>query len=121
MPKADREYVYICQGFTDARDLAFKGIPVGVEICPSCRGNGKRVQRYLEGAMTGRCDFCDANGFVYTDTARPVLPSVTNQIAVASGVDFRRSDIYGIDWRQHTPQERGPETSDWDLTREPTK
>lgn len=97
-----RDYVYIAQGCADARDIEFKSIPVGIQVCPSCEGNGKRVQRYLEGRMTGPCDFCSATAFVYMDTARPVPTSVTNQIAVANGLEFRRFEAHGIDWR--TPQ-----------------
>lgn len=105
---SEREYVYITQGCNDARDLEFKGIPPGIEVCPSCHGNGKRLQRYLEGRMSGPCDFCDANAFVYTNTARPVPDSVTNQIAVASGLSVRRFHAHGIDWKSTPQPERRP-------------
>ena len=94
-----RDYVCIANECIDARDVVFTGIPAGIETCPMCHGNGKRVQRYLEGRMMGPCDFCDATAFVYTHTAKPVPISVTNQIAVASGLSFRRFDAHGIDWR----------------------
>lgn len=96
-----RDYVYIADDCLDARDIEFKGIPPGVELCPICHGNGKYVQRYLEGRMTGPCTgyaCCDASGFVYTDTARAVPISVTNQIAVASGLTYRRFESHGLDW-----------------------
>lgn len=93
-----REYVYITQGCLDARDIEFKGVPAMVEICPMCHANGKHVQHYREGKMTGPCDFCDAAGFVYKGTARGVPISVTNQIAVASVVKFQSFFAYGIDW-----------------------
>lgn len=96
--KPEREYAGITQGCLDARDLKFKGIPVGVVVCLTCHGNGKYRQYYIEGRMVGRCDSCDANGFVYQHTARAVPFSVTNQIAVASGLNVRRFDIYGLDW-----------------------
>ena len=93
-----REYIHITTGCLDARDIAFRGVPDGVIACLSCHGNGKRVQRYIEGRFTGPCDLCQATGFVYRDTARPVPLSVTNQIAVASGVSFRQFHAFGIDW-----------------------
>jgi hypothetical protein len=101
--KLERAYVYIAKGCLDARDLEFKGIPPGVQICPMCHGNGKYVQRYMEGRLTGSCTgyaCCDVTGFVYIDTARAVPISVTNQIAVASGLVYQRFDIYGLDWRR---------------------
>ena len=100
MRQQERPYVHITQGCLDARDIEFSGIPSAVEICPSCKGNGKRVQHYIEGLMTGRCDFCDANGFIYSGTAKAAPFSVTNQIAVASKVECKRFDIYGLDWRK---------------------
>lgn len=101
MPK-EREYVSITQGCLDARDIKFKGIPEGIEICPLCKGNGKWYQHYMEGKFTGACTLCDAKGFVYTATAKPVPVSVTNQIAVASGMTYKRFDIYGLDWKKET-------------------
>jgi hypothetical protein len=98
MSKPEREYVYITQGCLDARDIKFEGVPVMIEICPLCHANGKRVQYYMEGKMTGPCDFCNAAGFVYKDTARGVPLSVTNQIAVASGVKLQSFFAHGIDW-----------------------
>jgi hypothetical protein len=99
--KPERPYVYITDGCLDARDIEFKGIPVGVKICPTCHGNGKYVQLYREGRLTGTCTgygCCDVSGFVYTNTGRGVPISVTNQIAVASGLSFRCFDVYGLDW-----------------------
>lgn len=92
------DWISITPGCLDARDIEFICLPAGVEVCPSCLGNGKYKQHYIEGRMTGRCDFCDANGFVYTSTAKPVPESVTNQIAVANNLNYRRYDIYGLDW-----------------------
>jgi ssDNA-binding Zn-finger/Zn-ribbon topoisomerase 1 len=83
------DYVYIADGCLDARDIEFKGVPPGVMICPICRGNGKYVQNYFEGRLIGPCagyGCCDVTGFVYTNTGRAVPISVTNQIAVASGL-----------------------------------
>ena len=91
-------YVYIVSGCLDARDLEFKGVPDAVMVCPFCLGNGKRKQWYLEGRSTRPCDFCDVSGFVYKATCRGVPISVTNQIAVASGLRFRRFQTHGIDW-----------------------
>lgn len=99
MSVKERDYVYIARGCADARDLGFTGIPDGIVVCPSCHGNGKRLQWYCDAPrMTGPCDFCKTTGFVYSETARPVPISVTNQIAVASGLGFRRFDSHGIDW-----------------------
>lgn len=100
MSKPKREYVYIAQDCIDARDIQFRGIPESIATCPLCHGNGKSVQHYIEGRMTGPCDFCDANGFIYRGTSRAAPLSVTNQIAVASGVTFRRYETQGIDWRR---------------------
>ena len=94
----EREWVSLGSGCADARDLKFEGVPESIVICPFCHGNGKRRQRYIEGRMTGRCDFCDVSGFVYRDTSRGVPESVLNQIAVASGLRYRRYEMYGIDW-----------------------
>lgn len=94
-----REYVYIAADCVDARDIPFAGIPEEIVVCPLCEGNGKRVQRYIEGRMSGPCDFCDVSGFVYRSTSRGVPISVTNQIAVASGVSFRCYHD-GIDWHR---------------------
>lgn len=102
--KPARESVYITQGCADARDLAFKCVPDPVAVCPLCHGNGKRRQWYLEGMMTGPCDFCAVSGFIYRNTSKGVPISVTNQIAVASGYSFRRFEMCGIDWQ------REPET-----------
>jgi hypothetical protein len=96
---ADRPYVYLHQGCADARDLEFK-TPDGIVRCFACEGNGKYVQRYIEGSMTGSCDWCKAFGFRYEDADRPVSESVLNQIAVASNLEYQRCDIYGIDWRR---------------------
>ena len=95
----EREHVFIVDGCLDARDIEFKGIPERVELCPICLGNGRRRQRYIEGVMSGPCDFCDATGFVYKETARGVPMSVTNQIAVASGVRVKRFYSHGLDWK----------------------
>lgn len=100
----EREYVYITDGCLDARDIKFKCLD-GIEVCPLCHGNGKRVQTYNNGCgmgfsrSTGPCDFCNVTGFVYKDTARGVTLSVTNQIAVASGVISTRYDAFGLDWQ----------------------
>jgi hypothetical protein len=98
--KPERRYVYIATGCLDARDIEFKGIPPGIARCYMCQGNGKYVQTYLEGRLTGPCDCCDVAGFVYTNTGRAVPISVTNQIAVASGLSFQWSNIYGLDWKR---------------------
>ena len=96
-----REYVYISQGCIDARDINFK-MPETVDRCFACHGNGRRVQRYIEGTMSGECDWCDGAGFRYRGDpkcSRGVPDSVINQIAVASGVTFRRFQAHGLDWR----------------------
>lgn len=102
MGKRDRPYVYVREGHIDARDIKFKCIPACVSICPMCEGNGKYVQRYIEGSMTGSCDMCKTSGFVYDHTAKGVPISVTNQIAVANRLEFDHSTMYGIDWRKET-------------------
>lgn len=100
MTKSKREYVNITHGCTDARDLTFKYVPDHVAVCPVCHGNGKYRQWYIEGTMTGPCDFCSVSGFVYRNTSNGVPISVTNQIAVANGYSFRRFQMYGIDWNR---------------------
>lgn len=92
--------VTLMTGCVDARDIDLGDLPSGVIRCLACHGNGKRRQNYIEGKFTGRCDLCDATGFVYQHTARAVPPSVVNQIAVAAGVTVRPSSMYGNDWRR---------------------
>lgn len=94
----DRSYVYITRGCADARDLEFK-TPHGIIRCWACEGNGKRVQHYIEGKTTGPCEWCKTFGFRHDSTSEPISESVLNQIAVASGLEYHRYDIYGIDWK----------------------
>lgn len=84
----------------DARSISLI-LPDGVEDCYFCWGNGKYVQRYMEGRFTGVCDFCKGSGFTYKGTSRGVPLSVTNQIAVASGYrirNFKGAHMYGLQW-----------------------
>ncbi|MGY3581378.1 hypothetical protein ACVIGB_000553 [Bradyrhizobium sp. USDA 4341] len=67
--------------------------------CYACGGNGKYVQQFIEGRLTGGCDACQGNGFVYEASGKPAPASVTNQIAVASGLNHRMFGLgWGIDW-----------------------
>lgn len=102
MGKSNRDYVYICEGCVDARDIRFKHLPPNIVVCALCEGNGKYVQRYIEGSMTGSCGYCKTAGFVYKNTSKPVPLSVTNQIAVANGLEFCNSTMYGLDWHKGT-------------------
>lgn len=107
----EREYVYIAEGCVDARDIDFK-MPDGIERCSICHGNGKYVQRYIEGRLSGPCDWCQGSGFKYKDGdwRRGVPGSVVNQIAVASGVTYRHFQAHGIDWRQDSAMAKNATT-----------
>lgn len=99
MADSEREWIYITPGCVDARDLVFSGIPETVSFCLICHGNGKYKQWYIEGQSTGPCGLCESTGFIYKASERAVPLSVLNQIAVASGLEYRRYELYGIDWK----------------------
>lgn len=95
----ERIDVYIEKPNLDAQDILFDKLPDGIATCWSCRGNGKRKQRYCDApAMTGRCDWCQASGFRYEETGKAVPASVVNQIAIAHDLHVQHYDMYGNNW-----------------------
>lgn len=92
--------VYIPDAFIDIRDIKLK-LPESVIRCYACGGNGKYVQRYCDAPrLTGPCDSCKSSGFMYSETAKPVPFSVTNQIAGANRLEVRQA--WGLDWSHPT-------------------
>lgn len=89
--------IYIASGCINAREVVMV-MPAEVERCRMCYGNGK--YRHYEDRLTWGCNGCEASGFVYRDTGRGVPFSVTNQIAVASGMEVKHLSPYGLDWRK---------------------
>lgn len=94
----DRE-VYIPLGDIDMRGQEALTLPKGVIKCVKCGGNGKHIQRYIEGSFTGDCTLCGGEGFVHEDTGDPVSPSVVNQIAEANRMTVVRLLGFGHQWR----------------------
>lgn len=105
MATKEREWIYIAEGCLDARDITFQHIPDYVCVCGACEGNGKYQQYYCDVGssgtkLTGPCDWCKANGFTYKDSFIPAPMSVTIQIAIANGLEVKRYEGFGLDWKR---------------------
>lgn len=54
-------------------------------VCGICHGHGEYVQRYLEGRMTGGCDYCEATGLTQGSGVKCGAPdSVREQVLEAA-------------------------------------